>query len=246
MNFHPRFLLPLVLLASCALPADPDDVRRVAPNGMVPSALTAHREAATVAVGSALTAIDFSGLVQDAGGLALLRDMVECALTSDASLVVRVDGSDLRFSGLLGLAPSWTRRPMSAVERRWISGCLMARSNAFGVSVPVSLLGTTRALEATPQESLNFPVEEGAFYGDVFAAEASLFACRGTGALAAGGMRDRLCAVPDPERAGFTLCGFMLVGFCKMTCTSEDGFYADCLDNLGRQNSQVVTVHVTP
>ncbi len=140
MNFHPRILLPFaLLLASCTSPSEPDNVRRVAPNGLMPSILSTHREAAAAAVGSALSAIDFSDLVRDEGSDGLLRDMVECALSEGASLAIRVDDVDLRFSGLIGLAPSRVRRPLNAVERRWISGCLLARSNAFDVSIPVSL-----------------------------------------------------------------------------------------------------------
>lgn len=244
--------LAIALIASCSY-SDQDPIQdnlRIGANGMLPSVILDHHDAAVSVAGSSLSSVDLSGLAGTPDGLDLLRNLVTCALPADSSLVVHVggsDGSSMRISGLIGLAPSWVRRPMSVVERRWVSACLLARSNALGESVSISVLGDSRALDASPVESSDFPVEEGAFYGDVFAPVVEQFACRGTGSSDAGGMRDRLCAVADPGRPGLTLCGFTLAGLCATACAeSTAGMYSGCLDGLGRGAGQVITVHVSP
>lgn len=248
-----RMILSLaaVLLSSCStsyLGDPPQEEPRVTGNGMIPSVIADNHEAAVLVAGSPLSSVDLSGLASTPGGLDLLRNLVTCALPPDSSLVVRVGGSSVRISGMVGLAPAWARRPMVATERSWVSACLLARSNELGVSVSVSLLGGNRVLGADPQEASDFSVEEGAFYGDVLApGPVQWFACRGTGSLAAGGMSDRLCAVADLGRPGLTLCGFGFAGSCAAACeTSSGGLYSGCRGDLGRLFDQVITVHVTP
>lgn len=247
-----RMILSLVtvLISSCS--ALPDDLiqgdPRVAVNGMLPSVIADHHDAAASVAGSPLSSVDLSGIAGTPGGLDLLRGLVTCALSQDSSLTVRVGGASVRIAGMIGLAPAWVRRPLVASERSWVSACLLARSNELGVSVDVSLLGGSRVLDAAPQEASDFPVEEGAFYGDVLApGPVQWFACRGTGSPAAGGMLDRLCAVADPGRPGLTLCGFELAGSCAAACgASSGGLYSGCRGDLGRLFDQVITVHVAP
>jgi hypothetical protein len=59
--------------------------------------------------------------------------------------------------------------------QRWVSACVLARTNAYGVHVPISIRAPSTApqavkdaLEVTPAERLDFSLLEGAFYGNIF------------------------------------------------------------------------------
>ena len=60
--------------------------------------------------------------------------------------------------------------------QRWVSACVLARTNAYGVPVGISMRAPAGApqrikdaLATTPQEVSDFCLREGAFYGNIFA-----------------------------------------------------------------------------
>jgi hypothetical protein len=109
-------------------------------------------------------------------------------------------GLTVELDGAIGLWPTWAREgstcdagcqaatthwlsvmpavsPDSCDEtcQRWVSACLLARTNAYGVRVQISMRapetapqGIRDALAVTEQEKLDFPLREGAFYGNLF------------------------------------------------------------------------------
>lgn len=127
------------------------------------------------------------------------------------------DGTVHRFPGSLGLAPAWRDRGLSVTEQRWVSACIAAHVNHFGVSVPISVRGNHPALHPlAPEEAERFTLYEGGFFGNVFAPAVGLFACASgepleefpVGAL-------RVCTRPDPAATAETsVCGFGRAGRC--------------------------------
>jgi hypothetical protein len=166
--------------------------------------------------------------------------------------------------------------PLTAEGQGWVSACLLSHVSEGEVSVTISLRGPHAQLATTADERAGWPIEEGAFYGNVFKPldqPIEWFACRGEGQAAGefGGLVDRDCAEPDPANPGRTLCGFTFAGDCgtfsaKPVCEqfSEHGqFYRRChttaLDHHGdphdrrgacdrddRVFHQVITAYVTP
>jgi hypothetical protein len=87
-------------------------------------------------------------LLSDEGGRELLRYLVRCALPEGTELTGSTGQASYTFHGLVGLAPAWLDQPLKTSEQRWVSGCLLAHVNGYGVEVPISLRGQHPALYA--------------------------------------------------------------------------------------------------
>lgn len=177
-------------------------------------------------------------LVETDAGRGVLSLMVACALPAEAVLVARAGGQDIEFFGELGVAGRWIRSPLDQRGREDVSACVMARASGRDVVSVVSLRGYNPRLRPSSDEAAIFVVEEGAFYGDLFEPGAfSLSACRGRGWTSlpiVGALTDRVCALPDPSNAGFTLCGFRFTGDCADVCAGQTarGAYYACKPSL--------------
>lgn len=78
---------------------------------------------------------------------------------------------DATYDGQLGLCPDWHTDKPTDQCREVVSSCLLARQNAFGVSVALSMRGHAGSgdwLRTEEDEIKQFPWREGAFFGDVF------------------------------------------------------------------------------
>ncbi|WP_438030824.1 hypothetical protein [Sorangium sp. So ce233] len=86
------------------------------------------------------------------------------------------------WQGSAGLCPDWhTDRPSEACQEL-VSACLLARNNAFGVTVDISMMWQALAPEDSSdvaalspealEEAARFPVREGAFFGNLLDPEA--------------------------------------------------------------------------
>ncbi|HEU4727301.1 MAG TPA: hypothetical protein VFT22_05420 [Kofleriaceae bacterium] len=166
---------------------------------------------------------------------------MSCALPDDISLEATVEGTTFEFFGEIGLARDWLLHPLTEDGQRWVTACLLSRVNGNDSAVPISLRGPHPALAVVEEEREGWPVEEGAFYGNVFTPidqPIQWFACRGEGQASGefGGLVDRDCTEPDPANPGLTLCGFTFAGDCgtfsaEPACEmfSEQGqFYRRC------------------
>ncbi|HVO82239.1 MAG TPA: hypothetical protein VMT28_16015 [Terriglobales bacterium] len=174
-----------------------------------------------------------------------------------------------RFPGDLGLAEDWINRPLDTKGQRWVSACLLARINHYGIKQMISLRGVAPQLWVTPQEARDYTVEEGAFYGNVFDESGALDwnACRGKDAAAGEtrGLKVRVCAQPDPNNPAQTMCGFKYAGECgsyldsspeSHACSrfdSDELWYGECLagpkagnNSSTKSYSEVITVYVKP
>jgi uncharacterized protein YjbI with pentapeptide repeats len=172
----------------------------------------------------------------------------ECALRSDQTMTATDwNGNTLVWQGALGLADWWHSAPLSpapapkaaATGEELVSACLMARTNAFGKSVSVSLRARPE-LAPSATEAAQYARHEGAFMGNLFSATPTAKACSnaggnwlwdaGTGAAMTGG---RQCA-------DGTTCGFEYVGACTSVCTVKPGVNGETLFDDCAGNSNVV------
>ena len=99
----------------------------------------------------------------------LLRYFVECALPTDTSVRLKVDGAtEIIGRGVGNLGPSLRRGRMSVADQEKVSACLLARTNATGKKVELDLLGRDPGFEK-PSDPAVFSVREAAYYGNLFA-----------------------------------------------------------------------------
>jgi hypothetical protein len=182
-------------------------------------------------------------------GLEHVEYLALCALDRGTELVTRDSaGAEVSFPGLYGLAPEWVNDGCGPSCQRWMTACLVAHANAFGYRVEISLRGAHPGFAWDRDIEAGYPVQEGAFYGNVFDREQPVaYACAGRAlvdfdqeALDPDGrvgevgpdeyLTRRVCTAGGPcglEQTG--LCHFLedLVSTCAVDA-GEDRFYGDC------------------
>jgi hypothetical protein len=214
-----------VVLGGCVVDPEPE-LGETDTNVEIPNRLAANRLAANSLATNRLaaakltpTATDLVAMTADVGGRELLTYVVSCALPAGKSLTV----SGIAYQGEVGLAPKWLERALDTEERRWVSGCLLARVNLFGISVQLSMRGASGPLSTSGAEKVGFTLFEGVFWGDVFAGAAStMYACTSSYKATKpqiSTMPLRECTVPDLINPGKTRCGFVAAGTCETVCT---------------------------
>ncbi len=71
---------------------------------------------------------------------------------------------------------------MTAVEAHWVSACMLARINAFGVTLQISLRADNApvaSLDTSTEERAQFPLDEAGFFGNSFSENAPADVCSG-------------------------------------------------------------------
>jgi hypothetical protein len=167
---------------------------------------------------------EVAGCGQDA--LHLLKYVVGCALPADQEVTVIAGGEAHVLAGALGLAPEWADDPCDEVCQGWISACLIARTNARGESIEISMRGDHPALALEPGEADAFPLEEATYYGDLFADPVQLSACLPEG----GAGLDRVCGE-------YLDCPVAIAGSCADLCDDTG-----CRDADGHHYPEVIQV----
>ncbi len=108
----------------------------------------------------------------------LLQYIYSCAMPAGATKVLDPAGAHVELTGSIGLAPTWDTEGGTCDEscQRWVSACVLARTNAYGENVDISMRAPETApahikaaLAVSPEEAAEFPLREGAFYGNLFA-----------------------------------------------------------------------------
>ena len=120
--------------------------------------------------------------------------------------------------------------------------------NFFGEQVQISVRGPHPALVPTASERADYGIEEGAFYGNLFAEEPYAVSCTGRQGLetdASPDLKKRVCATDVFN--GKTVCGFEAIGMCSTTCAGQAdnpqyGYKSCAATNDGDPVSEVVTV----
>lgn len=240
------------LSTSNALTANALTVNALFPTALAPNALA----------DSALRLDDMTegarAAIQDpspAGDLSrkLLRYSVGCALDASQAFVFSwTDGQgvthDERYPGALGVQTSWAAAPLSPAGQRIVSACLAARTNYYGIMVPISARSPVEPLRTIDDDELAaFPHVEGAFWGNVFAETPFLNACFDAANVASSRAHLRECAAGHANGDGtVSPCGIIrLTGDCAAVCAPIDpagGYYGSCLD--GPNASGPATPHV--
>jgi hypothetical protein len=161
-----------------------------------------------------------------------LEYTVGCALDGAQSLSfswtdARRVRHDETYQGSVGLATHWATRPLSAEGQRWVSACLAARTNDFGVHVQIS----TRAAHGTlsrisAYEAATYTTQEGAFWGDLYGRAPALYACHvaANDANSRSELRDCAAGYLDPNTGAIASCGMIqILGTCDELCLPLDG-----------------------
>jgi hypothetical protein len=229
-------------------------------NALTMNALTMNALTMTALTMTALSASNLAA-IQDpstAGGSTrlLLEYVVSCALDAtqsfsftwtDESNVVH----DETYWGALGLANHWPTKPLSTSNQEWISACVIARVNWYGVSVPLSARGAIGGLRITdPVELGSYNLEEGAFWGNLFAESPHAYSCSYEPNDGHSRSSSRDCAAGHINSLGNLVdCGTIhRLGSCATYCdplTNNGVFHPRCQDGTGSdavQTSAVVTV----
>ncbi|HSN27283.1 MAG TPA: hypothetical protein VLT45_13405 [Kofleriaceae bacterium] len=205
---------------------------RLATNGMLPTYI-----GPTNIYAYALTSqlLNQNNVISSAGGRSYLSYIVDCALGSNQSVRGTYGFTTYTFYGNIGIAPAWTTRPLTSQEGAWISACVIARANQTGTNVTISMRGDAGIWGTTADEAANYNVEEGAFYGNIWAGNMNqIHACDGVDQVRVGDtygdLSLRQCAQEDPNNPGYTPCGYVFDGNCADICvraTSGD-HYSSC------------------
>ena len=103
------------------------------------------------------------------GARRALSYLVSCALPAGQDVRWQdPDGpeSDVAY-GQLGLCPRWRTGEPDAMCKERVSACLLARQNALGATVNISMRGAGYGFPTTTEQAA-LPWREGAFFGDIF------------------------------------------------------------------------------
>ena len=202
-------------------------VNKLAANKLAANKLAANKLAANKLAANSLGAHD---LMSTPDGRDVMSYVVGCALVTGQTYVDHdSDGNEYSFPGWLGLATAWADRAPTVEERQLVTGCLLSRTNYFGVSVQISLRGDSDLLATDADEIAAFPADEAAFWGDLFdpSGVISEHACESAAKVAnesGASYALRQCATPSGDGVT-TLCGFTYEGTCGAQVPTATGVH---------------------
>ncbi len=224
------------------------------PNALNPNALNPNALNPNALAPSALAAIQDAG---DAGVLsrALLKYIVSCALDTSQSFSFSWTDSqgvvhDESYPGLLGIATSWATGALSADMQLFVSSCLAARVNWYGVPVIISARSLKEPLKALVNdiELQDYPHIEGAFWGNLFTTSPHLYSCYNGANVENSRTWQRDCAVGHLDGQTLSPCGMIsLVGDCSTVCQNVNGagqYYPSCREAPFDPSSSAMTKFV--
>ena len=256
-----------VLIVLAAAPAQADETsNRIAANRIAANRIAANRIAANKLAASKLSENRLEAnsvaakMLSTDDGREVYSYIISCALPEEKEIDATSPGApdtappdtlytcaneSCRFPGSLGLAEYWIGHRLDGKGQRWVTACLLARVNYFGVKVIISLRGVAPQLLVGKHEAERYSLEEGAFYGNIFSDPNKPLdwnACRGKDAAAGetGDLKLRVCTEPNPNDPTHTKCGFNYAGDCGSYADSataskacnffdSDGWYEGCL-----------------
>jgi hypothetical protein len=124
---------------------------------------------------------DGIGLMATAAGRTTVSYLVKCALPANHSITKKDQyGTSYKFTGLLGVAPSWESGSCTGVCQQWLSACMVAHINTAGIHVPLWIVADP---SYQPQIgwglSASYPAQEGSFFGNIFVSPPVMYYCNG-------------------------------------------------------------------
>ena len=246
--------LAALLLAGCVV-GDGDDLELsedesavLGANKLSANKLSANKLSANKLSANKLSAnsLETQNLVSTEDGRELMSYVVSCAIPSGQSVTVQDSaGVSYTFLGGHGLASAWATRAPTVAERRWVTACVLARTNVFGISVNISMRHDTNvALTSSSAERTTYDKPEGAFYGDMFGTTPQFYACGNRAWLSYEPSTFRACALSSTGIE--TDCSFTYTGSCtsSATCTDRTAPFGTCKGG-GVSYGEVITINLT-
>lgn len=194
---------------------------------------------------------DDEGLLHSPEGRAFLTRVVECALSPEQTVVKtwidhRTMGArTFEVSGKVGLAPQWGEEQCDEGCQRWVSACVLARTDVTGGGGGVNLRGMPVQLGMGADEAGLVP--EATFYGNLFASPPRAFVCVEHGERAAW-TNERLCGGDDcPGIVGMGACWTEGGGGCadaRPLGGDGEGVYMSCAGTGGSAWAEVISTGI--
>jgi hypothetical protein len=153
------------------------------------------------------------------------------------------------YQGHFGLALSWMSSPLTLVQQRWVTGCMIQRLNAWGHKVPILLEGATSPIWFYGPDNNAYPFDESTAWGNVFSAAGPgvfvcsdqdlVVKCEQEGKSPLDWLHERVCD-------GLVSCGMTYVGNCwdPAVCTYQSGSRGTYPVCVGAGVTYTQTVHV--
>ena len=186
---------------------------RISANRITANRITANRITANAILADLSSAPE---LANNESSREFLKYFVECAVPAGQTVYFR-DHQDNVFevAGAIGAAPEWMDGPMSEDGKERVTACLLARTNFFGISIPISIRANAAGMVADEAENAAFPFYEATFFGNVFKDPPEMYSCQGLGVyystvyglVGSQYLSNRVCAQGDQ-------CGFVAQGPC--------------------------------
>ena len=229
---HLSALFLALVFVGCAVDEDVTQVEQdVVTAEALSAAQFANAKTAASAIGGASLNSDsaaIQALVATADGQVMFGTIVACAVSSGQSVSATGPSGTLVFNGELGVAAAWRTSAPTSANKRWTTACVMARTNATGLTSNVSVRHDTYLpLTSTAPERATYTVAVGAFYGDLFQVSPKTFAC---GAVSWPPGSDPLVECARTINGVTTNCGFSWTGLCtnKPPCTDKTAPFGTC------------------
>ncbi|MDI3288696.1 hypothetical protein [Polyangium sp. 15x6] len=211
-------LLPNALVPNALVP------NSLVSNGLAPSSLVSNALAPGSLSSGALAAIQDAGQGGEYSRL-FVQYAVSCAFTSSQSFSFSWTDSlsvvhNETYWGAIGLASGWATGSLSLGGQRAVTACLAARTNLYGTSVTLSARHPTNtALATSPTERVQYPLREGAFWGNLFLETPEIYSCYDPNNVADARSQVRFCAAGDNSVSPTAYCSNIVsVGACSDEC----------------------------
>jgi hypothetical protein len=167
-----------------------------------------------------------TGLMTTSGGRQVVQYMIKCAYTAGTSLTKQDQyGTSYTFPGSIGIAPELaTGCDLDCQEK--ISACMLAHVNNSGQHISIWMVGPDPGVgwDSSPL----YPYQEGAYFGNIFAAPWQGYYCAGND-MASGEVPGRL---GSPLASNVYVDKYGAGGLCKQpaACTVTNNGYTNCTD----------------
>ena len=239
-------LVGVLAIAGCVEMAPEADEIGVEPR-IVTNALSPSHFAASALTSSILDSTNAAAMGQTSAQRKVLAFATTCALDATQSIDFTISGVTYHNAGLMGVAPAWLSRALTATEAAWVSACIISRVNLTSALVNISARGANAGYDTTIGEVADYKLEEGAFWGNAFTNLGTVegFSCNGATQAANDTIGDlplRECAEWDGvANSNASACGFNYAGLCSSVCTTSTPPYSGCSFSGGSGSSTVVT-----
>ena len=237
-------LVGVLAIAGCVEPVSQDV--GTAPR-IVTNALSPTHFSNSALISGVLDATNAAAMGQTNYARKVLAFATTCALDATQSIEFTVGGVTFYDVGLMGVAPAWTTRALTATEAAWVSACIVSRVNLTSTVVEISARGANAGYDTTIGEVADYQLEEGAFWGNAFTNLGTVagYSCNGVDQAAddtVGELPLRECAEWDGvTNSNASPCGFHYAGLCSDACSTDTAPYTGCAFGGGSESAGVVT-----